>query len=65
MTPIDDSWTDAEKAAYHRGQADALEKPKLTLADIRAMDAKEIMARKREVDDVLRNPVATQGDDDE
>jgi hypothetical protein len=28
----------------------------LTLADIRGMTAKEIMARKREVDEVLRRP---------
>jgi len=65
MSPVDDSWTDEQKAAYHQGQADAHSQSKLTLDDIRQMSTAEIMARKNEVDSVLRNPTRQVSDDDD
>ncbi len=58
--------TDAERQAYLAGVEDTakkLQKPPLTMADIRQMSTKEIMARKREVDKVLAEP--KKGDDDD
>lgn len=63
--PIDESWSDEQKAAYHQGQVDARTKPKLTLDDIRQMSTADIMARKHEVDAVLREPREQVSDDDE
>jgi hypothetical protein len=65
MTPIDDNWSDEQKAIYHQGQADALAKPKLTLADIRAMSTAEVAARMPEVREVLRRKDDPSDDDDE
>jgi transcription antitermination factor NusA-like protein len=48
-----------EKAGYLRGVQDTvtkMQKPPLTLEDIRQMSTKEIMSRKREVDKVLAEP---------
>jgi hypothetical protein len=64
MSPVDDNWSDEQKAAYHQGAQEALERPKLTLADIRQMSTQEIMSRKREVDAVLRQPREQVNDDD-
>lgn len=54
-----------EKAAYAAGLAAKIEgeTPPLTLADIRGMSAREIMARKREVDAVLREPIKPTDDE--
>jgi transcription antitermination factor NusA-like protein len=58
---------DQEEKGYLRGVEDTvkkMQKPPLTLADIRQMSTKEIMARKREVDKVLAEPNRASDDDD-
>jgi hypothetical protein len=55
--------SDDEKRAYAAG-LNASTRPPLTRDEIRSMSAQEIMARKREVDEVLKRGVEVVSDDD-